>query len=105
MVHPGKHLRPVERVLSLLLNIVVGPSIRSVSVDCHLASCYRSAFGSKKGPRTKPSIFQTCAELGHGVNVDAAVLVDKRIDGKLVHIFHKILVTAGGSLKCCQFHV
>merc|ERR1711990_592655 len=77
VVHPGQHLGPVERVLPLLFSVMVGPSIRSVSVDGHLASCYRSA----------------CAEFRHGVNIDAAVLVDKCINRKLVHISLEILVT------------
>ena len=41
----------------------------------------------------------TCAELCHGVNVDAAVLVDKGIDRKLMHILHEHLVTAVGGAK------
>ena len=49
VVHPGKHLRPVERVFHILVRSDVGPSVRIVSVDCHLAPCYRSAFKNKEG--------------------------------------------------------
>ena len=96
MVHPGKHLCPVERVFHILVRSDVGPSVRIVTVDCHLAPCYRSAFRNKNRFR-RPLDVRTCAEFRHGVNIDAAVLIDKGINRQLVHIPDETPETVGGS--------
>ena len=102
MVHPGKHLCPVERVFHILVRSDVGPSVWIVTVDCHLAPCYRSAFRNKNRFR-RPLDVRTCAEFRHGVNIDAAVLIDKGIDRKLMDILHKVLVTADGAQNIAHF--
>ena len=46
---------------------------------------------------TRRSVFCTCAEFCHRVDIDAAVLVDEGINRQLVHIPDKTPETVGGS--------